>query len=86
MNKKYIANRDVKRYKEDLDSIFNIDSNPEMVRIYIEDMGWDYLTAEIERLEYIKNELCSNKSKKGNGRKNQLDEKYSEDNNETKEK
>lgn len=74
--KKYIAKRDIKRYKGELDAIFNVSSNPEMIRIYIEDMGWDYLDAEIDRLNYIKKEICQAKPSKGDGRVNQLDEEY----------
>jgi hypothetical protein len=83
--KQYARLKDAKKYKEELDQIFNIDCNPEMVRIYIEEMGWDFLTAEIDRLNYIKKELCQTKSSKGNGRINPLDEQYMEDDNEYKE-
>ncbi len=79
MNKRYIANRDIKRYKEEFDAIFNIDSNPEMVRLYVEELGWDYLNADIDRFNFIKKELCQVKPSKGDGKVNQLDLEYGEE-------
>lgn len=77
--KKYIAKRDVRNYKMQLDKIFGIDSNPEIVRLYIEEMGWDYLDYEIERLNYIIKELCSKKPKGKEGRENPLDKEEQDD-------
>jgi hypothetical protein len=79
MKKQYISKKDIKSYKDKLDGLFNIISNSDIIKSYIEEMGWDYLTEEIDRLEYIKNELCQSEVSKDTRKVNELDDDFKEE-------
>ncbi len=81
MSSVYIRKKDIRQYAEILGGIFNIECNPEMVKVYLEEMGIQYLESEVERLKYIKQELaCEPKKRtKKQKRQNALDKEFAEE-------